>query len=39
MAYTLLLRLAGPMQSWGSDSHFEIRKTDQYPTKAALLEC
>ncbi|WP_304683672.1 type I-E CRISPR-associated protein Cas5/CasD [Ileibacterium valens] len=37
MAYTLLLRLAGPMQSWGSDSHFEIRKTDQYPTKSGVI--
>lgn len=25
---TLLLRLAAPLQSWGSDSKFETRKTD-----------
>lgn len=34
---TILLKLAGPMQSWGTDSHFEIRHTDLYPSKSAVL--
>lgn len=34
---TLLLRLAGPMQSWGSDSKFEVRRTDGIPTKSAIV--
>lgn len=25
------------MQSWGTDSHFDIRHTDQYPSKSAVL--
>ena len=29
---TLLLRLAAPLQAWGSDSKFETRKTDREPT-------
>lgn len=35
--YTLLLRLAGPLQSWGSDSKFEIRHTELYPTKSGVV--
>ena len=31
---TLLLRFAGPMQAWGVDSRFEIRKTNREPTKS-----
>lgn len=34
---TLLLRLAAPMQSWGRDSKFEIRKTDREPTKSGVV--
>ena len=34
---TLLLRLAAPLQSWGSDSKFETRKTDQEPTKSGVV--
>lgn len=34
---TLLLRLAAPLQSWGSDSKFETRKTDREPTKSGVL--
>lgn len=34
---TLLLRLAGPMQAWGSDSAFEIRRTEFFPTKSGLV--
>lgn len=34
---TLLLRLAGPLQSWGTDSRFEIRRTELYPTKSGVI--
>ena len=34
---TLLLRLAAPMQSWGMDSKFEIRKTNREPTKSGVI--
>ena len=27
---TLLLRLAGPVQSWGIDSKFEVRRTEMH---------
>lgn len=35
--FTLLLRLAGPLQSWGSESKFEIRRTEPIPTKSGVL--
>ena len=34
---TLLLRLAGPMQSWGTQSRFEERDTDADPSKSGVL--
>lgn len=34
---TLVLRLAAPMQSWGSDSKYNIRKTNREPTKSGVL--
>lgn len=34
---TLLLRLAGPMQAWGTESQFEIRKTNREPTKSGII--
>lgn len=34
---TLLLRLAAPLQSWGTDSKFEIRRTDRQPSKSGVL--
>jgi len=34
---TLLLRLAGPMQSWGTSSRFQLRRTDAYPSKSGVL--
>ena len=34
---TLLLRLSAPLQSWGSDSKFETRKTNREPTKSGIL--
>lgn len=34
---TLLLRLAGPLQSWGVESKFEIRRTMNFPTKSGII--
>ena len=34
--YTLLLRLSGLFQAWGSDSKYEIRRTDPFPTKSGV---
>ncbi|MBD3949326.1 type I-E CRISPR-associated protein Cas5/CasD [Tuanshanicoccus lijuaniae] len=34
---TIILKLSGPMQSYGTDSHFETRKTDFYPSKSAIV--
>lgn len=34
---TLLLRLAAPLQSWGSGSKFEVRKTNREPTKSGVV--
>lgn len=34
---TLFLRLAGPMQSWGTTSRFQLRRTDIYPSKSGVL--
>lgn len=34
---TLLLRLAAPLQSWGSNSKFEIRTTENMPTKSGVI--
>ncbi|MCX8673054.1 type I-E CRISPR-associated protein Cas5/CasD [Bifidobacterium sp. B4001] len=33
----LLLRLSGPLQSWGSSSRFEVRHTGTEPTKSAVI--
>ena len=33
----LLLRLAGPLQSWGSASRFARRDTEREPTKSGVL--
>ncbi|MDX3388362.1 type I-E CRISPR-associated protein Cas5/CasD, partial [Streptomyces niveiscabiei] len=33
----LLLRLAGPMQSWGSSARFARRGTENAPTKSGVL--
>jgi CRISPR system Cascade subunit CasD len=37
MKQTLLLRLAGPMQSWGTQSRFSIRDTGLEPSKSGVL--
>lgn len=34
---SLLLKFSGPLQSWGTDSHFETRHTDYYPSKSAVI--
>jgi len=34
---TILLKFAGPLQSWGTSSHFESRHTDLYPSKSAVI--
>ncbi len=34
---TLFLRLSGPMQSWGTSSRFQLRRTDAYPSKSGVL--
>lgn len=33
----LVLRLAGPLQSWGSSSQFNHRRTDLTPTKSGIV--
>lgn len=35
--HTLLLRLAGPMQSWGTHSRFSIRDTGREPSKSGVI--
>lgn len=34
---TIILKFSGPLQSWGTDSHFETRHTDLYPSKSAVV--
>ena len=34
---TLLLRLAGPLQSWGTSSNFDIRRTEMEPSKSGVI--
>lgn len=34
---TLLLRLAAPLQSWGSEAKFERRGTERVPTKSGVI--
>ncbi|MCA9878634.1 MAG: CRISPR-associated protein Cas5, partial [Thermomicrobiales bacterium] len=35
--HTVLLRLAGPMQSWGTQSRFLERDTGMEPSKSGVL--
>ena len=35
--FTLLLRLAAPLQSWGCESHFDYRRTGPIPTKSGVV--
>lgn len=34
---TLLLRLAAPMQAWGTDSKFDVRQTAREPSKSGVV--
>ncbi len=34
---TILLKLAGPLQAWGTDAHFQTRHTDRHPSKSAVI--
>lgn len=34
---TLLLRLAGPLQAWGTESKFETRRTEREPTRSGVV--
>ena len=34
---TLLLRLAAPLQSWGTDSKFDVRRTGREPSKSGVI--
>lgn len=34
---TLFMRLTGPMQSWGTGSRFQIRRTDSIPSKSGVI--
>lgn len=34
---SILLKFSGPLQSWGTDSHFETRHTDLHPSKSGVL--
>ena len=34
---TILLNFSGPLQSYGTSSHFQTRYTDYYPSKSAVL--
>ncbi|MCD8151444.1 MAG: type I-E CRISPR-associated protein Cas5/CasD [Clostridiales bacterium] len=34
---TILMKFQGPLQSYGTDSHFETRHTDDHPSKGAVL--
>ena len=37
MMTTLLLRLAGPWQSWGTRSRFDVRDTEREPSKSGVI--
>lgn len=34
---TLLLRFAAPLQAWGTESKYDIRKTDREPSKSGVI--
>lgn len=37
MRATLLLRIEGPMQSWGTESRFDVRDTCREPSKSGIV--
>lgn len=34
---TVILKFSGPLQSWGTDSHFEARHTQTHPSKSGVI--
>jgi CRISPR system Cascade subunit CasD len=34
---TLLLRCVGPLQAWGTQSHFDVRETGREPSKSGII--
>lgn len=34
---TVLLKFSGPLQAWGTSSHFVIRHTDDHPSKSGVI--
>lgn len=34
---SILLKLKGPLQAWGTSSNFETRHTDDYPSKSGVI--
>jgi CRISPR system Cascade subunit CasD len=34
---TVFLRLTGPMQSWGTESRLQLRRSDAYPSKSGVI--
>lgn len=37
MQYSLIIKLEGPMQSWGTEANFDVRPTEQFPTKSGVI--
>ena len=37
MISTLLLKLSGPLQSWGTGSRYSTRDTDEHPSKSGII--
>lgn len=37
MLKTVLLKFSGPLQSWGTSSHFVTRHTDDHPSKSGVI--
>lgn len=35
--FTLILRFAAPLQSWGSGAKFETRRTELFPTRSGII--
>ncbi|TPR39916.1 type I-E CRISPR-associated protein Cas5/CasD [Apilactobacillus micheneri] len=34
---TILMKFSGPLQSWGTNSHYENRQTNRFPSKSAVI--
>lgn len=33
----IILKISGPLQAWGTDSHFNTRHTDDHPSKSGVI--